>query len=128
MTPFFSRKSYRAVTYNETRKRTQHSICIRGLGPQPDWGGLAPALPDLRGLRTRHPAHDPQQTSSVHCGSEGIAKARAKGVYKERTPLRRNVELDDVAEAAMFLLSPSGRGVTGEVLMVDAGFHVMGGA
>ena len=51
-----------------------------------------------------------------------------RDVYKERTPLRRNVELDDVAEAAMFLLGPSGRGVTGEVLMVDAGFHVMGGA
>src|SRR5499426_4854419 len=51
-----------------------------------------------------------------------------RDVYKERTPLRRNVELDDVADAAMFLLGPASRGVTGEVLMVDAGFHVMGGA
>jgi enoyl-[acyl-carrier protein] reductase I len=49
-------------------------------------------------------------------------------VYKERTPLRRNIELDDVADAAIFLLSGAGRGVTGEVLMVDAGFHIMGGA
>jgi len=49
-----------------------------------------------------------------------------RDVYKERTPLRRNVELEDVAEAAMFLLSGASRGVTGEILMVDAGYHVMG--
>ena len=51
-----------------------------------------------------------------------------RDVYKERTPLRRNVELDDVADAATFLLGSASRGITGEVLMVDAGFHVMGGA
>jgi enoyl-[acyl-carrier protein] reductase I len=51
-----------------------------------------------------------------------------RDVYKERTPLRRNIELDDVADAAAFLLSPASRGITGEILMVDAGFHVMGGA
>src|SRR5436305_14393535 len=49
-----------------------------------------------------------------------------RDVYKERTPLRRNVELDDVAEAAMFLLGPASAGVTGEILMVDAGYHAMG--
>lgn len=49
-----------------------------------------------------------------------------RDVYKEKTPLRRNVELDDVAEAAMFLLGPGSRGVTGEILMVDAGYHAMG--
>ena len=51
-----------------------------------------------------------------------------RDVYKERTPLRRNVEVDDVAGAATFLFGPAGRGITGEVLMVDAGFHIMGGA
>jgi enoyl-[acyl-carrier protein] reductase I len=51
-----------------------------------------------------------------------------RDVYKERTPLRRNIELDDVADAATFLFSPASRGITGEILMVDAGFHVMGGA
>ena len=49
-----------------------------------------------------------------------------RDVYKERTPLRRNVELGDVAEAAMFLLGSGSSGVTGEILMVDAGFHAMG--
>ena len=49
-------------------------------------------------------------------------------VYRERAPLRRNVELSEVADAAVFLLSHAGRAVTGEVLMVDAGFHIIGGA
>ena len=41
-------------------------------------------------------------------------------------PLRRNIETSEVADAATFLLGPAGRGITGEVLMVDAGYHVMG--
>jgi enoyl-[acyl-carrier protein] reductase I len=59
-------------------------------------------------------------------GIKGFSGIR--DVYKERTPLRRNIELDDVADAASFLLSSASRGITGEILMVDAGFHVMGGA
>jgi enoyl-[acyl-carrier protein] reductase I len=47
-------------------------------------------------------------------------------VYRERAPLRKNVELGEVADAAMFLLGPAGRGITGEVLMVDSGFSNMG--
>jgi enoyl-[acyl-carrier protein] reductase I len=47
-------------------------------------------------------------------------------IYRERAPLRRNIEPGDVAEAAAFLLSDAGRGVTGEVLMVDSGFHITG--
>jgi len=47
-------------------------------------------------------------------------------VYRDRAPLRRNIEAPEVADAALFLLGPDSRGVTGEVLFVDAGFHVMG--
>ena len=47
-------------------------------------------------------------------------------VYRERAPLRRNVELAEVADAAVFLLSPASRAITGEVMMVDAGFSVIG--
>ena len=61
-----------------------------------------------------------------------LAAAGIKGfsnilhVYPDRAPLRRNVDAGEVGEAAAFLLSDGGRGVTGEVLMVDAGFHVTG--
>ena len=47
-------------------------------------------------------------------------------VYRERAPLRRNVEAAEVGEAGAFLLSDAGKGITGEVLMVDSGFHVTG--
>jgi enoyl-[acyl-carrier protein] reductase I len=47
-------------------------------------------------------------------------------VYRERAPLQRNIDAQEVADAAVFLLGPGGRGVTAEVMMVDAGFNVMG--
>jgi enoyl-[acyl-carrier protein] reductase I len=47
-------------------------------------------------------------------------------VYRERAPLKRNVELAEVADAAMFLLGAGSRAVTGEILLVDAGYHITG--
>lgn len=44
----------------------------------------------------------------------------------EHAPLRRNTDPAEVADAAVFLASDLGRGVTGDVLFVDAGFHLMG--
>ncbi len=41
-------------------------------------------------------------------------------------PLRRTVTIDEVGDSAVFLLSPMGRGVTGEILHVDAGYHIVG--
>ena len=61
-----------------------------------------------------------------------LAAAGVKGfsnilhVYPDRAPLRRNVDMIDVAEASAFLLSDAARGITGEVLLVDAGYHVTG--
>jgi enoyl-[acyl-carrier protein] reductase I len=42
------------------------------------------------------------------------------------SPLRRNVSIDDVGGSAMYLLSDLAAGVTGEVLHVDSGYHVVG--
>ena len=47
-------------------------------------------------------------------------------VYRDRAPLGRNIELDEVGQTGRFLLGPESAAITGEVLMVDAGFHVMG--
>ncbi len=41
-------------------------------------------------------------------------------------PLRRSVTIDEVGESAAFLLSPLARGITGEILHVDAGYHIVG--
>jgi len=42
------------------------------------------------------------------------------------SPLRRTVTIEEVGESAVYLLSPMSRGVTGEILHVDAGYHVVG--
>ena len=47
-------------------------------------------------------------------------------LYEERAPLRRNVDLGEVADAALFLLGSQSRAITGEILFVDAGFHIAG--
>ena len=48
------------------------------------------------------------------------------GVVREKAPLRRTIESSEVADAAVFLLGPAASGITGEVLMVDAGYHAVG--
>ncbi len=44
----------------------------------------------------------------------------------ERTPLRRNIDQEDIGRAALYLCSDLARNVTGEVLHVDAGQNIMG--
>jgi len=46
--------------------------------------------------------------------------------YRQRAPLRRNIDASEVGDAAAFLLSSYARGVTGEILFVDAGYHITG--
>ena len=46
--------------------------------------------------------------------------------YREKAPLRRNIEASEVGDTAAFLLSPHSRGITGEILFVDAGYHIAG--
>ncbi len=48
-------------------------------------------------------------------------------IHQANTPLRRNTTLEDVGGASVFLLSDLSSGVTGEVLHVDSGYHVIGG-
>jgi enoyl-[acyl-carrier protein] reductase I len=43
-----------------------------------------------------------------------------------RTAMRRNVTAEEVGDACLFLAGPHSRGITGTVLFVDAGFHIMG--
>jgi enoyl-[acyl-carrier protein] reductase I len=44
----------------------------------------------------------------------------------EHAPLKRNTDIAEVADTAVFLASDLGRGVTGNIIFVDAGFHIMG--
>jgi enoyl-[acyl-carrier protein] reductase I len=42
------------------------------------------------------------------------------------SPLRRTVTIEEVGQSAVYLLSPMSLGVTGEILHVDAGYHIVG--
>ena len=47
-------------------------------------------------------------------------------IVRERAPLKRTIEAAEVGDAAVFLLSNASRGMTGEIMMVDAGYHTVG--
>ena len=47
-------------------------------------------------------------------------------VAEERSPLRRNITAEEVAGAAVLLAGDGGRGITGQVIYVDAGLSIMG--
>ncbi len=46
--------------------------------------------------------------------------------HAERAPLRRNVELEEIGQAGLFLLSPMSSAITGEVMFVDCGYNIVG--
>ena len=49
-----------------------------------------------------------------------------KRIHAERSPLRRNITHQEVSAAALFLLSDLSSGITGAILPVDAGYHIIG--
>ncbi len=77
-----------------------------------------------------------RQNIRVNAISAGpIKTASARGIkdfskvldgVAAHAPLRRNTDPAEVADTAVFLASELGRGVTGNVIYVDAGFHIMG--
>jgi enoyl-[acyl-carrier protein] reductase I len=48
------------------------------------------------------------------------------GWTRDHSPLRRNIELDEVGGAALYFLSDLSTGVTGEIHHVDSGYHAIG--
>ena len=44
----------------------------------------------------------------------------------ERSPLRRAINRQEVADAVLYLSSPFASAITGQVLYVDCGYHAMG--
>ena len=59
----------------------------------------------------------------------GSAIGDARYVWRynrDNAPLGRNVALDEIGAAGLYLLSELSAGVTGETLYVDSGFHIVG--
>ena len=73
------------------------------------------------------------RVNAISAGPVKTASARAikdfssiLDVVAQHAPLRRNTDPAEVADTAVFLASNLGRGVTGNTIFVDAGFHIMG--
>lgn len=82
-----------------------------------------------KGIRVNGISAGPIKTLAA-AGISGFGKILK--FVEENAPLRRNVTIDDVGNAAAFLLSEYASGITGEITYVDAGFSTvvggMGGA
>lgn len=72
--------------------------------------------------------------NAVSAGAVNTLAARGVAHFRDllkitadRAPLRRAIEVDEVGNATLFLASPLSTGMTGEVMYVDAGFHVTAG-
>jgi enoyl-[acyl-carrier protein] reductase I len=76
-----------------------------------------------RGIRVNAISAGPIKTLAAS-GVHGLSKMLE--YHRTHAPLRKNTEQEEVGDAALFLLSPLSRGITGEVIHVDGGFHVMG--
>ena len=73
------------------------------------------------------------RVNAISAGPVKTASARAVKDFstildyvERRSPLRRNTDPAEVADAAVFLASNLGRGVTGNIMFVDAGIQIMG--
>ena len=75
------------------------------------------------GIRVNAISAGPLKTLAA-AGIKGMRSMLGENAAK--TPLRRNIEHDEVGKAALFLCSSMGSGVTGEILHVDAGQNIMG--
>jgi enoyl-[acyl-carrier protein] reductase I len=76
-----------------------------------------------KGIRVNGISAGPIKTLSA-AGIQGFRKML--GYVAQTAPLRRNVTLEDVAKAAVFLCSDMASGVTAEILYVDGGFSTVG--
>ncbi|EDL63041.1 enoyl-ACP reductase FabI, partial [Bacillus sp. SG-1] len=73
------------------------------------------------------------RVNSISAGPIRTLSAKGVGDFntilkeiEERAPLRRNTTQEEVGDTAVFLFSDMSRGITGENIHVDSGYHVLG--
>jgi len=76
-----------------------------------------------RGIRVNAISAGPIKTLAAR-GVSGISKMVEH--HREISPLRHATEQGEVGDTALFLVSKLGRGITGEVIYVDGGYHILG--
>ena len=75
-----------------------------------------------KGIRVNAISAGPLETLAAR-GIRGFL--HMKRVHAEKAPLKRNISHQEVAKAALFLCSDLSSGITGSIIPVDAGYHIM---
>lgn len=76
-----------------------------------------------KGIRVNAVSPGPIRTLAA----SGVKGLRKMLTYDEQVnPMRRNVTIEDVGNTTAFLCSDLARGVTGEIIHVDSGYHIVG--
>jgi enoyl-[acyl-carrier protein] reductase I len=77
--------------------------------------------------------HDDIRVNAVSAGPiRTLAASGIKGIREmlaqvaKASPLKRNVDIDEVGNAAAFLCSDLASGITGQIVYVDAGYNIIG--
>ena len=76
-----------------------------------------------KNIRVNAISAGPVRTLSA-AGVTGFARMLEE--VENRAPLRRNIDQGQVGDTASFLASDLSRGVTGQVIYVDSGYHIVG--
>jgi len=84
---------------------------------------LARDLGELKKIRVNAISAGPIKTLAA-AGIDQFSSIQK--ISAERAPLKRSVTIEEVGNAALFLCSDLGSGITGEILHVDAGYNVIG--
>ena len=75
-----------------------------------------------QGVRVNAISAGPVETLAAR-GISGFRDMRK--LHEETAPLKRNISVDEVAKTALFLCSDLSSGITGSIIPVDAGYHIM---
>ena len=75
-----------------------------------------------QGVRVNAISAGPVETLAAR-GISGFREMRK--LHEETAPLKRNISVDEVAKTALFLCSDLSSGITGSIIPVDAGYHIM---
>lgn len=130
-----------AEPFMENREGGASAIALTYLGGErvvPHYGGGMSGAKAALQIDAKQLAHNlGKKNIRVNLISAGpYASRAARGIgdiqkmidyAAERSPLPRGIEVEEVANAAVFLSSPLASGITGHTLYVDCGYHTMGG-
>ena len=96
-------------------------------------GTAKAALENEVGLLASDLGPDNIRVNAISAGPLDTLSSRVISQYRdmkrshaERSPMRRNITVKEVAKTALYLCSDLSSGVTGEVLHVDTGYNIMG--